>query len=407
MVSGSIDAGLRRVALVLLLAAAAVAVVACSSLSEPVDDDTAGSWEGDTGEGASGTDPDQGGTSTPPSYGGVGNAPSDGGSPPADDPESDPPEPDGDEVESQDVAAPALPDPFPPYEPHPEELYPNAKRLGSLVAQALTTYDRGDDAESIAAQLLDDPDAIADLAADTEELVIEDAASRGQVVYPQLGGVTEDAASIMVVVRQSLWRDGVESSVTRTLDVRLRLEDGVWVFDRLAQNGGPPMVRPERLSEAARAVLEHPAIWLPTSARWDIYEGIVDERLLELMVEIADDHEIAVVSLMRGHPLHVFGEDRVSEHIPGYAVDVYKVDGEIVAAQQQEGTAAHTLSRRLFDGGLARLGSPWAFDEYGGRSFSDVVHHDHLHISVGPLPDDDEADDDDADADGPAGAAEG
>ncbi|HZW45071.1 MAG TPA: hypothetical protein VFF32_11890 [Dermatophilaceae bacterium] len=38
------------------------------------------------------------------------------------------------------------------------------------------------------------------------------------------------------------------------------------------------------------------------------------------------------------------------------------------------------LSRWLFDHGLPELGSPWAFDGYGGRSFTNVVHTDHLHL---------------------------
>lgn len=390
-----------------------VALAGCGSSADPVDDDDLGGGE-DLGAAEDGAGLEHDESSGPTgSSGRDGVAEDDDGEDAlsvGDDGRMD----DGAEEADVDArdAEPSpvvVPEPFPPFEPHPAEPYPNGKRLGALVAQTLTTYDPDDTAESVAARVADDPDAVAVLAADAAGLVIGDAFSRGEVVYAQLGGVTKDAASIMVVVRQSLWRNGEESSATRALDVRLRLEDGEWRFDRLAQDGGPPVSRPDDLSDAGKAVLEHPRIWLPTSARWDIHEGIVDERLLALMVEIAEDHEVAVVSLVRGHPLHVFGKDHVSEHIPGYAVDVYKVDGEIIAAQREEGSAAHTLSRRLFDDGLARLGSPWAFDGFGGRSFTDVVHHDHLHISVGPPPKDDEDNNGDADeADGePVEASEG
>jgi hypothetical protein len=41
------------------------------------------------------------------------------------------------------------------------------------------------------------------------------------------------------------------------------------------------------------------------------------------------------------------------------------------------------LARQVFDQRrISNLGAPWAFDGAGGRSFTDPVHHDHLHLGV-------------------------
>ncbi len=75
------------------------------------------------------------------------------------------------------------------------------------------------------------------------------------------------------------------------------------------------------MTAEARAVLDDPRIDLPDSARWDILAGEVSPALLRLMSRAADEAAV-------------------------------------------------------------RIGSPWALDGLGGRSFTDVVHQDHLHIAV-------------------------
>lgn len=221
------------------------------------------------------------------------------------------------------------------------------------------------------------------LAATAGGLVQPASVSTGTVMYPQMGGVTPDAVSVMVLVRQeTIDAEGRAATVTRTLDIRLRLEGDRWAFDRLASDGGPVESRPDHLSPAATAVLDHPGIELPDSARWDIYRGDIDQQLLELMMILAEHHPIGVLVLSTGHPWEVFGTDRQSNHTKGKAVDVYAIDGEFVVAQRDEGNLAYELSRSLFDQGVAELGSPWAFDGFGGRSFTDAVHQDHLHVAV-------------------------
>lgn len=296
--------------------------------------------------------------------------------PPVTTPKSSPPTP--------EPSLPPQPSSAAPFEAHPDDVYRNAKQVAGRVVQHLTTYPTGSAPRDVAATVVSEFGGDMDtLAAAAAGLVNPTAASSGRVVYPQLGGVTPNAASVMVLVRQeTIDAEGRSATVTRTLDVRLRLEGDRWAFDHLASDGGPAESRPGDLSPAAVAVLDHPGIDLPDSARWDIYRGDIDDGLLALMADLAERHHIGVLVLSTGHPWEVFASGRQSNHTKGRAVDIYAVDGEPVIAQRAEDTPAYELSRSLFDQGVPELGSPWAFDGFGGRSFTDVVHQDHVHVAV-------------------------
>lgn len=198
-----------------------------------------------------------------------------------------------------------------------------------------------------------------------------------------MGGLAEGRASVMVVVRREAGRKTDPEVVeTRTLDVRLIRVGGAWVFDDLACAGGTAIERPAGLSASARAVLDDPRIELPDSARWDIYRGGVAPSLLRLMADMADQGPYGVVVLRTGHPRYVFGTTRVSQHTVGQAVDLYRVDRLLVVECAASG-APRALARWLCERDeLGQLGSPWALADTGGRSFSDTVHLDHLHIAV-------------------------
>lgn len=272
------------------------------------------------------------------------------------------------------TAAPLAP--APPYEPVAGDVHPNAKRLAGAIAQQVTTYEPADTPESVAARVASERATA--LGAVIAPLVEPGAESVGRVIYPQLGGVTPSASSVMVVTEQRLRRpDGSESVVTRTLDVRLRLAGGEWAFDELASVGGEPVSRPEVVDPLVAAVLDDPRITLPDSARWDILSGQTDPTVLQAMLDMAERYDYAVTVLASGHPLNVFATDRLSNHTGGRAVDVYAIDGQLVALQHAEGSPAHQLARWLYETGVGELGSPWRF---GGGSFTDVVHADHLHI---------------------------
>lgn len=278
-----------------------------------------------------------------------------------------------------------------PYEPLPDDIYRNAKRTGGRTAQALATYEAGEGLAEIVERAAVPTHPGLDLTAAVETArPVHDpqASSSGEVVYAQLGGLTPSgpvtSCAIFVVVRQRLTRaDGTEGAQRRTMDIRLRLRDGEWAVEQLGDTGGRPEPRPQPLAASARAVVDHPRIALPDSARWDIYRGEIDERLLTTMARLAAQAPFAVTCLKSGHSWHVFGTKRKSNHASGRAVDIWRVDGTAVVSQQPAtDTPAHALARTVFDGGaVPELGSPWAFDGPGGRSFENDVHRDHLHVA--------------------------
>jgi hypothetical protein len=260
------------------------------------------------------------------------------------------------------------------------EPYPKAKQLAVDVTYTLTNYEPDTGFASLVEQVAGGRDRRQALREAARPLFQTEMWSRGRVVYPQLGGVTQDRMSVMVVVEQRTGTARAERTVSRTLDVRLKRGDNAWVFDRLASAGGAPIDRPQDLPAVAAAVVDNPRIELPDSAKWDIYRGAVAPGLLRLMTALADRTPYAVVTLSSGHPHNVFGTDRQSNHTKGRAFDIYAFDERPVA---DRGSTTRTHVDWLFGRpDVAELGSPWALDGYGGRSFTDVVHRDHVHVGV-------------------------
>ena len=283
------------------------------------------------------------------------------------------------------------------YEPIAGEVYPAAKRVAGRFAEALLTYEGARRPRQLLRGLLRDVDDTFDVAAVTDRigaLLVRGATSRGEVVYPQLGGLTvgtgTDLASVMVVIAQHLsGRGGGSRTVTRTLDVRLVRRGDRWRVDDLADAGGSPVKgRVEDLPELSRLVLTDARIVMPDSARWDIMAGSIDERLLETMVDLAGVAPYSVAVLTSGHPRNVFGTDTISGHTLGRGVDIWRITGQPVVLQRSSTESeAHAFTRRaLEDFDVPELGSPWDLDgppEEGKLkpSFTDAVHADHIHVA--------------------------
>lgn len=298
---------------------------------------------------------------------------------------SSPVTPEPSETTTPEPSPPPLP---PAYEPTGEEVYPNAKRLAAAVAHALTNYEVDTAPEELVSGVTADPDRQEHLATMSEPLLRPGAWSRGTVIYPQMGGIHADRVSVMVVVRQQIGTGSeVTETFTRTIDVRLRLRDDVWIFDELASIGGSRPATPTDLAAPARQVLDNPRIGLPDSARWDIERGEVEPALLELMAALAERTPYEVVVLSSGHPFEVFGTDRQSNHTKGRAVDIYLIDGVRLIDARADDSQARALVEWLYTRPeVTEIGSPWALDGYGGRSFTDVVHQDHIHVGVRANP---------------------
>jgi hypothetical protein len=272
-----------------------------------------------------------------------------------------------------------------PYRPDPAEGFANGKRLAARIAQRALTYELGTSAVELASSLPRGGMSKGELARILAPAVDAEMRSVGEVVYPQLSGLTPDTLGAMVLTRQVLQdAEGERQSVVRVLDVRLRLAGDSWAFEELGSVGGSPVPRPSSLPAAAERVLESPSISLSDSARWDIYRGTIDPSLLHALAAAASKHELSVGILRSGHPANVWATARPSAHSQGFAADIYAVDGELVVRQRETGSAAYAVARGLVLGGAYQLGSPWVFGESGVSSFTDDVHADHLHVQQSP-----------------------
>lgn len=270
------------------------------------------------------------------------------------------------------------------------EVSVEAKLAGVRVVEALLTYRAADEHREPlerAAELAAVPVDLDSLARAAEPLLVPGVRSTAEVVYPQLGGLDPHAdpetASVMVVVVQRLDDGRQVRQVSRCVDVRVRRVDGTWGLESLADAAGAPVDRPTSLPAEAVRVLDHPDIRLPDSARWDIHDGTVHPRLLTAIADLADRTPIAITTCKRGHPPNVFHTGAPSAHSVGRAVDIWEVGGRPVVQQRHDtGSTAHRVAAELFESSqVARLGSPWSFGG-GGRSWTDPVHQDHLHLGV-------------------------
>ncbi|WP_312018579.1 hypothetical protein [Streptomyces sp. I05A-00742] len=198
-----------------------------------------------------------------------------------------------------------------------------------------------------------------------------------QVVYAQYGGITDDAASVLVVCRQ--WtRTGTGPVVPggTTVDVRLtrsRPDPTVTALHPAAP------VRPAAdLSATARQVLADRRVVLPPAAEADVRGGGVHDSVLRTMLRLGRTYRLDVSVLRSGHPRNVFDTDRPSDHPPGRAFDVWAIDGRAVAAPRTPRALVEAFMRAAADAGSYNVGGPVALP--GGLFFSDATHHDHVHV---------------------------
>lgn len=134
------------------------------------------------------------------------------------------------------------------------------------------------------------------------------------------------------------------------------------------------------VGELEVAVLTHPAIHLTTNAHRDVEAGVVDPRVLHVLLALAERFELGPVGpFITGHSYYVKGTTRVSNHMLGRAVDILGVNGAPVSP-------SHPGARALMQAILAlpeavrpdELGGPWVMSSGGLRTFT-KDHLDHIH----------------------------
>lgn len=266
-----------------------------------------------------------------------------------------------------------------PYVPLRDEVTPNGKALAARVAQEALTYSRGERPKAIVNRLRKFGAPV------TPGVVIpgydRESRSWARTIYPQMSGLTSDSMGAMVLTRQTLEdADGELTSVTRVVDVRLKLVNGAWRLDELASVGGRPPREKVALSGAAQRVLANERIDLPDSSRWDICRGEVSESVLEALERAAAIAPLRVAVLKTGHPPNVWATDNPSAHSEGLAADVWAVRGTPVLEQREVGSPAYAMAETFFSNGAVQVGSPWTFTTDGFQTFTDEVHQDHLHV---------------------------
>jgi hypothetical protein len=197
-----------------------------------------------------------------------------------------------------------------------------------------------------------------------------------EVVDAQYGGILTDSACVLVVCRSWRLAHGSLTADGHTYDVRLsRASAGAWRVTAVhPSRPGPPGAR----SEAARRVLASDRIDLPPAARADVESGRVHDSVLTAMLGLARTYRIGVSVVRSGHPLHVFGTDRLSDHPLGRAFDTWRINGRAVVDPDTPERLVTEYMRALAGVGSYNVGGPFLLGA-APQFFSDATHHDHVH----------------------------
>jgi hypothetical protein len=133
--------------------------------------------------------------------------------------------------------------------------------------------------------------------------------------------------------------------------------------------------------ELVSEVLARPSIGLLPGARRDVETGLMDARILRLLLILAERHELSAVGpLVSGHSYYVKGTNRPSNHAFGRAVDILELNGAPVNVRN---LGALDAARQVvsLDSPLRpdEVGAPWPLYFPGVSTFV-KDHDDHLHF---------------------------
>jgi hypothetical protein len=198
-----------------------------------------------------------------------------------------------------------------------------------------------------------------------------------QVVHAQYGGLLTESASVLVVCRQ--WRllpAGVVRAGGSTYDVRVRRGSLRWQVTavRPSRPGRPAAA----LSRPARRVLDSTRIALPPASEADVRSGQVRDSVLTALLDLSRSFRLGVSVVRSGHPLYVFGTDRLSDHPQGRAFDVWKINGRAVVDPTTPRQLVTDFMESAAAAGSYNVGGPY-LPRPAPPFFTDATHHDHVH----------------------------
>lgn len=215
------------------------------------------------------------------------------------------------------------------------------------------------------------------LAAQGNALLGSDSSAVVEVIEAQYGGILSTTASVLVVCKQ--WRigsNGRRDAGGTTVDVRLSKDSPRWRVTALHPGKPGPAVTPSML---ARQVLAHERIDLPPDARADVQSGSVHDSVLTAMLRLATDYTIGVSVVRSGHPIYVFGTDRLSDHPQGRAFDTWRINGHEVVDPATPEALVTGYMEAARNAGSYNVGGPYLLAGTGNQFFSNPTHHDHVH----------------------------
>jgi hypothetical protein len=209
-------------------------------------------------------------------------------------------------------------------------------------------------------------------------LLPQGSAAVTRVVDAQYGGILTSTASVLTVVRQwYLTSDGVRHQHGTTLDIRLAANGNRWrITDVFPAEPGSAVTG---LTVAARSVLANARIHLPEAGAADIRSGHIHDSVLSALSTLSRRHVLDVSILRSGHPYHVFGTNRVSDHPHGRAADIWAIDGRTVVDPANRALVV-AFMREASATGPWQVGGPVDLDGAAKAYFSDPTHHDHVHM---------------------------
>jgi hypothetical protein len=199
-----------------------------------------------------------------------------------------------------------------------------------------------------------------------------------RVVDAQYGGILASSASVLVVLDQwQLDRAGQVHAGGTTVDVRLVAASPRWRITELRPASPGPAAA--SLPASGRAVLASSRLRLPHAARADIASGQVHSSVLDALLSLAQHYVVDVSIVRSGHPIYVFGTNRLSDHPRGRAVDVWALDGQLIVDPANR-PFVEAAMRVAASTGAYQVGGPIDLDGAGTQYFSDDTHHDHVHL---------------------------
>lgn len=269
-----------------------------------------------------------------------------------------------------------------PWQPDRGDVRPDVKLHAVRALEALGSWHSAEGGLAAAGARLKAIGADPGLTTQARSLLSPAPAAALEVTVAQYGGLLATSASILVVCRQWLVAaDGRVRSGGSTVDVRLAARRGRprWVVTALHPSAPGAPAAP--LSPLARQVLASRRLELPPASRADVRSGHVHDSVLTGLLRLSASYQIGVSVVRSGHPVHVFGTDRVSDHTDGRAFDTYRIDGRLVVDPATPRTLVSGYMQAAVRSGAYNVGGPYLPGGGAGPFFTDPTHSDHVHIA--------------------------